>query len=491
MFLEDYERDQHFAMSDQFKPPDTDRKSQYAAAERRLNGYCRGLVEVGNHIRVGKCVIYTHRSIPEFLQRPRIKEEKNEYLLGFNTETALSQLLLADLQSIKSEHVDAHFWSGLIYGWIMWVYQERSDHAQFTLLSPVDLEMTKKIPMRDFEYLSKTAGFVTSFEKLSLLYPGDLHLTNGNRYITSVFEMASCLGFFSYVGWKLGSDRTFLEEYDESHLRRCLNVYQFTLLYFDDESTSNIIKFGVQPMTSAFLYPVLATGSVAIGWIRYIFHEVFHPRDGLPEEKHSPFMAALRCTKLEKNQTSFNYRTKFIREHLKNDDVFSVFEIQIDGVGEQHACFEIILTTFPDWKSQPHTLFKDRTLSVEDVRRCWGSEEIKLDILTEDAEKEHTEQKQTDKAASTKLDNGCRSAFDEQQEGKTPQDDHHTEIKQISSPETNGSEPASPNITTKEPASTSLVGVSRSDRSWISISSHVLTFVIGMPVFIQKYDLAC
>ena len=97
-FLGDYSVDPEFAQQSDFPfDPllDTTRLERENNSRKRLNAYCRGLVETGP---MGD-LIYTHRSVVEFLGRHLQHTTAKAMLLGFEPLHALSQLMLAELRS--------------------------------------------------------------------------------------------------------------------------------------------------------------------------------------------------------------------------------------------------------------------------------------------------------------------------------------------------------------------------------------------------------
>jgi hypothetical protein len=100
-FVECYEKDPRFAMSPDFPSPDlTDAVPEHRikSAEKRLNGSCRGLIEV----RQDGCIDYAHRSVAEFLQTRQSQDDSAIYLGNFQATDAISQLLLAELRFVQA-----------------------------------------------------------------------------------------------------------------------------------------------------------------------------------------------------------------------------------------------------------------------------------------------------------------------------------------------------------------------------------------------------
>ena len=135
-FLDDYEKYSEFAMKPSLANYSTDHAAQTERldlARRKLNGDCKGLLEAPEYV-----IAFTHRSIPEFLYREDIQAEMKSHLKCFCPETALSQLLLAEIRFTKgftdsereSEH-DTEYENLLIYAVLDMRLQVKADHEPY------------------------------------------------------------------------------------------------------------------------------------------------------------------------------------------------------------------------------------------------------------------------------------------------------------------------------------------------------------------------
>jgi hypothetical protein len=113
-FLDDYESNPEFAMHPSFPDPVIYGKALNPRIElgrKRLNGNCKGLVEYREDMMgpweaikdkdepyKDAMVTYTHRSVPEFLEKPSIRADTDMQLKNFNLHDAISQLFLAKIR---------------------------------------------------------------------------------------------------------------------------------------------------------------------------------------------------------------------------------------------------------------------------------------------------------------------------------------------------------------------------------------------------------
>lgn len=197
-FLDDYEKDPEFAMKSSLANYSMDhaaRIERLDLARRKLNGDCKGLLEAPKDV-----IAFTHRSIPEFLYREGIQTEMKSHLKCFCPETALSQLLLAEIRFTYSKRAsarNAREQNLLIYAVLDMRLQVKADHEPYYFqeyLNSVTLE--DKAPGPDeckgnswsIAIKPDAAGFIGSW-------------TN-----TCIFEtplsISAYLGDYEYVAWK-------------------------------------------------------------------------------------------------------------------------------------------------------------------------------------------------------------------------------------------------------------------------------------------------
>ncbi|KAM5369188.1 hypothetical protein BFJ66_g5092 [Fusarium oxysporum f. sp. cepae] len=113
-FLEDYHRDSELSIRDEFMSryaTDSDVSRTPEIYSKRLRGCCGGLVECypskPNYYGPWGVLSFTHRSIPDMLERPKIKAEMQSYLKDFSSVEALSHLIFAAAQFMKKDKTQA------------------------------------------------------------------------------------------------------------------------------------------------------------------------------------------------------------------------------------------------------------------------------------------------------------------------------------------------------------------------------------------------
>ncbi|KAK5652264.1 hypothetical protein OQA88_10612 [Cercophora sp. LCS_1] len=159
-FLDNYNHNKTFAERDDFSQKGMcgmTFEERVLLGRKRLNGWCKGLVESASTIYyTHRTIDYTHRSIPEFLERKDISDEMESFLVGYNAVEALSQLHLAESR-LGSIHNQGRIALGDISERISPLLVMRKayslDQAPFTFLRSLDTWVdTANLPLwREWE----------------------------------------------------------------------------------------------------------------------------------------------------------------------------------------------------------------------------------------------------------------------------------------------------------------------------------------------------
>jgi hypothetical protein len=204
-FLDEYERDPEFAIKKSFPCSSIEndyRQKKLDLALRKLNGDCRGLVEpkAGDQSEFSLDVIFTHRSIPEFLYQPEIQSEMELYLKFLCLEVVLSQLLLGEIRSRSTmDHIKSSRANLLLYATIHMRSHIKADQTYYRFRQRLDSvlgEDDHPCPKRcqDFYhaiFTKKSAGFKLGyyFRKPYLL--------------CTPLQISMFMGDKDYVVWKM------------------------------------------------------------------------------------------------------------------------------------------------------------------------------------------------------------------------------------------------------------------------------------------------
>ncbi|KAK3317381.1 hypothetical protein B0T19DRAFT_488646 [Cercophora scortea] len=228
-FYESYEADNQFAMRQNF--PDTFPVDDHAALERlerarkSLNGNSKGLLETklmpmpqdASRTFRGRDehIDYSHRSIPEFLQKPAMKAEMASHIEGLRNAEVLSQLVLADIR------LSRHFWQEenlAITPLVTLRLQEHLDHPPYEFLESVlasyhDIgnRIVKDSDLADggtyLTPLNRGAWQITSQKEIDSTKPSDSRL---NHYLIHPILATVLVGHYEYFKWKLERDKDLL-----------------------------------------------------------------------------------------------------------------------------------------------------------------------------------------------------------------------------------------------------------------------------------------
>ena len=198
-FLDDYEKDPEFAMKSSLANYSMDhaaRIERLDLARRKLNGDCKGLLEAPKDV-----IAFTHRSIPEFLYREGIQTEMKSHLKCFCPETALSQLLLAEIRFTYSKRAsarNAREQNLLIYAILDMRLQVKADHEPYYFqeyLNSVTLEDKARGPDE-----CKANNWYISIKTNTRARIGPF--MSGRSMFETPICISAYLGDHEYVAWK-------------------------------------------------------------------------------------------------------------------------------------------------------------------------------------------------------------------------------------------------------------------------------------------------
>ncbi|KAL1979414.1 hypothetical protein VTN96DRAFT_5978 [Rasamsonia emersonii] len=137
-FLEDYDTDGNFAMDRDFKDSSSNNDeitSRMERAQRRLNGQCKGLLEV-RHDEVewrkpvcSQSVTFTHRSVFDFVSGNSIQARMAYYCKGYDVVDAICQTFLAELKFSSGQESDPDYGPWLAFE-VQQILRLRQLHAK-------------------------------------------------------------------------------------------------------------------------------------------------------------------------------------------------------------------------------------------------------------------------------------------------------------------------------------------------------------------------
>jgi hypothetical protein len=192
-FLDEYEKDPEFAMKPSLANYSMDHAAQIERldlARRKLNGDCKGLLEAPKDV-----IAFTHRSIPEFLYREDIQAEMKSHLKCFCPETALSQLLLAEIRFKNSGREE--YKNPLIYAVLDMRLQVKADHEPYYFQ-----EYLNSVTLEDKARGSdecKASYWRIATRRSAWVYIGPFR---SPHTFETPFSISAYLGDHEYVAWK-------------------------------------------------------------------------------------------------------------------------------------------------------------------------------------------------------------------------------------------------------------------------------------------------
>jgi hypothetical protein len=201
IFLEDYERNRLFATEPMPRYTHQHWVNLEATAQKRLNGYCRGLVETKEMASVGKYITFTHRSVPEFLEKESRQKEMAKHLVGFDLTDAIRQLYLAQLRSMRTTP-GRMFWARFATDAVVEDFETCAPFPYLSCLESAIVERIGKMGTVEMDSSKPLDKEVMVFVggAISWISKGQ---TNGNFFLASPFYLSAYFGKWEYVMWQI------------------------------------------------------------------------------------------------------------------------------------------------------------------------------------------------------------------------------------------------------------------------------------------------
>jgi hypothetical protein len=205
-FLDDYMDDPTFASRKGCQRRFMDREEtalRIESARRRLNGYCRGLLEVRRDGDDDETIVITHRSVPEFMSIRAQKDQMERYLNGFNIVDAISELTLAELWSRNPGQLNREGnFDGLAMLLVPWRISDKLDEPPYSFRESLALAWQRH--QVEGNYDDQGAILWILSEGGSDTVDVILNINNGGRYLRHPIYSAAFHGDYDFVQWELG-----------------------------------------------------------------------------------------------------------------------------------------------------------------------------------------------------------------------------------------------------------------------------------------------
>lgn len=217
------------------------REVQLARARKLVQGSCKGLVEIRDakmdtrRLDV-KCVMFTHRTIPEFLQRSKIQTEMALHLEGFKLEDGIAQLLLAEIRSTDSVFLNPEYWGKTLFAALAIRCYAGMDMVPYSYLTILEEELKRKNlgPPLDLDARFTYQGMTLVEYGIEVFMTPSVRQQRrpGEAYrfrLSLPSYIYARLGAANYVNWKIRQDPDLVKtEFRKSLLLVCLtkSLYQ-------------------------------------------------------------------------------------------------------------------------------------------------------------------------------------------------------------------------------------------------------------------------
>jgi len=236
-FMDAYDTNPNFALhhspltQSETAPPhykNQDLKDWVTATKKMVQGCCRGLVEIREDDNIDTlshpdiesldacraCIVYVHRTIPEFLQRESTRASSRQVLSDFSVTDAVSQILLKTLQSLCKRRVSVR-WASLNLAIVALRSKAHMDEKPYEFYSSLEVVAVEKVfhfePPGYFEIgklysairpvlLLRTYAAPTSYRP-----PNPKPEKHSHYPVAHPLYLAAACGNVDYVAWKLAT----------------------------------------------------------------------------------------------------------------------------------------------------------------------------------------------------------------------------------------------------------------------------------------------
>jgi len=229
-FLDDYQKDPLFAFQADLscvKWDATHLSIRNAVTRKKINGHCRGLVDIVNiydYANIsdfgtnGWCLAFTHRSISEFLQEPSFQHEMATQLRGVVIEDVVSQLLFADIRCR-----DRSYLSDSVLGYYVCVIismrtRLNLDLPPYDYLFNLNLAVTEKMEWVEMHNIISQDPIYNRVHD----FTGTFFRLNDRFTMVSPFYLSASEGNPHFVAWMLTNKFTLENPLERGFLIGCL-----------------------------------------------------------------------------------------------------------------------------------------------------------------------------------------------------------------------------------------------------------------------------
>ncbi|KAH7397225.1 hypothetical protein BKA66DRAFT_437803 [Pyrenochaeta sp. MPI-SDFR-AT-0127] len=264
LFLNAFEENPEFALegSSVIRSPESEdveelrswHTGQAAKAERLVQGYCKGLVEAresnGNidaHNRYiieapagARCILFVHRTVVEFLQRLDIQKVMEANLVGFDVVETISQLHLAEFQSMHRLLIGQGCWVDIYRNIIAMRFRQKKDRAPYRYLMRLESVIGERFEsnLQERNRLVDISNIDLDREFAMWAFAAKPDKPSGPHLLiplTTPISASAWLGDVMYVHWRLQREPDMSSHIQDSTvILHCLRYHLFHNLHQED-----------------------------------------------------------------------------------------------------------------------------------------------------------------------------------------------------------------------------------------------------------------
>jgi hypothetical protein len=204
-------------------------------AQRLVQGYCKGLVEVGKCYSMNsgnlttspagsQSLVFIHRSAAEIFQRPEIRSTMTMQMIGFNVPDAISKLHIIEFVCMDATLIDMNHWSAMYTDIIHMMSEACISSSLLRFLRQLDEILDEKVPSS----VSWRARFHLEVNGEDVIRH-IRHIPSASFYhsiqdLKSPLLVAALFGIVEYVPWSISLQHATSQRLDHYKLVRYLRL---------------------------------------------------------------------------------------------------------------------------------------------------------------------------------------------------------------------------------------------------------------------------
>ncbi|CAG8975810.1 hypothetical protein HYALB_00008251 [Hymenoscyphus albidus] len=243
-FLDDFDEDPLFATRTPYRYFSMnliERGKREAHAMKRINGYCKGLLEFEDNDVLGRAFLsYTHRSVPEFLRTGDCAKDTSFNLEGIVVEEVICQLWLGDIRTTAPHSISNKQMGCYAFAIVEMSNRCKINQFLFLLLETLSTAVTlHELVIESDDRYEHNAVVIHCrseilFTSCRVGYSDNTRPYRARVAISNPIHLAAFVGETKYVRWKLENDPSIVASNNLTTLLICCSMYSDQLILHEE-----------------------------------------------------------------------------------------------------------------------------------------------------------------------------------------------------------------------------------------------------------------